>query len=98
MNKQDLICDICKVVPDVSPARIKRAVNEMARLITTYVAGGQHVTISGFGTFSLKTMRRRKARNPRTGEEVVVAACRKPSFRPSPKFKNMVTDDAEQMS
>jgi DNA-binding protein HU-beta len=47
------------------------------------------VTISGFGTFFLAERAARMGRNPRTGEEVHIAARKVPRFIPGKKLKEM---------
>ena len=56
-------------------------------IIDTLKKGGE-VSIAGFGIFSVKQRAARMARNPKTGEQVKVAAKRGPKFPPAKKFKN----------
>lgn len=51
---------------------------------------GDEVSIAGFGIFSVKSRAARMARNPKTGEQVKVAAKRVPKFRPAKGLKDMV--------
>lgn len=51
---------------------------------------GEEVSIAGFGIFSVKSRAARMARNPKTGEQVKVAAKRVPKFRPAKGLKDMV--------
>lgn len=46
-----------------------------------------NVTVRGFGTFKVKAMAARAARNPRTGETVQVAARNKIAFTPAKALK-----------
>lgn len=94
MNKQDIISKLCADMPqDTCKAVPKMAVDKMTEIIMEFVGDGKRVTIAGFGTFETREMRPRKARNPRTGDAVAVSACVKPVFRPSPKFKKMVSEN-----
>ncbi len=52
---------------------------------------GNNIEIRGFGTFKVKQRKARKARNPRTGEEVPVPDRKVPVFRPSNEFKALIT-------
>ena len=47
---------------------------------------GNNIEIRGFGL-----RKARKARNPRTGDEVPVPDRKVPVFKPSNEFKNMIT-------
>jgi len=51
---------------------------------------GQNIEIRGFGTFKVKARKARKARNPRTGEEVPVPDRKVPVFKPSNEFKALI--------
>ena len=46
--------------------------------------------IRGFGTFYVVNRAQRKARNPRTGDEVLVPARKQPVFKPSRELKKIV--------
>ena len=58
--------------------------------ITKTLKDGEEISISGFGTFSAKERKARKARNPRTGEMVDVPARRAPKFKAGKNLKNAV--------
>ena len=47
-------------------------------------------TLPSFGTFTVKKLKARKGRNPRTGEEVKVKAGKTVRFKASPTLKTMV--------
>jgi DNA-binding protein HU-beta len=51
---------------------------------------GKNIEIRGFGTFKIKARKARKARNPRTGEEVPVPDRKVPVFKPSNEFKELI--------
>jgi len=56
--------------------------------ITGTLKKGEEVSIAGFGIFSVKQRAARTARNPKTGEQVKVAAKRVPKFRPAKGLKD----------
>jgi DNA-binding protein HU-beta len=58
-------------------------------IIGTLKKGGE-VSIAGFGIFSVKSRAARMARNPKTGEQVKVAAKKVPKFRPAKGLKDAV--------
>lgn len=47
------------------------------------LAEDQHIEIRGFGTFKVKKHKARKARNPRTNQEVMVPSRKKAFFKVS---------------
>lgn len=51
---------------------------------------GDSVKLSGFGNFQLRDKPQRPGRNPRTGEEIPIAARRVVTFHASQKLKAMV--------
>jgi DNA-binding protein HU-beta len=61
----------------------------METIIETLQQGGK-VQIVGFGTFEVKERAARKARNPRTGEEIDVAASKAPVFKAGKVLKESV--------
>ena len=42
----------------------------------------------GFGTFTIRTRKARKGRNPQTGEEIKIKASKTVGFKPAPTLKN----------
>jgi len=58
--------------------------------IKSAMENGNNIEIRGFGAFKIKERKARKARNPRTGEEVPVPSRKVPVFKPSNEFKNTV--------
>jgi integration host factor subunit alpha len=51
---------------------------------------GNSVKLSGFGNFQLRDKPQRPGRNPKTGQEIPIAARRVVTFHPSQKIKQMV--------
>ena len=51
---------------------------------------GEQVKLSGFGNFNLRDKLQRPGRNPKTGEEVPVAARRVVTFYPGRKLRDLV--------
>ena len=64
------------------------ALDAFIETIQDTLADGDDVKLVGFGTFKVKETAERNARNPKTGEEIVVPAGRKPVFTMSKTFKN----------
>ena len=58
-------------------------------IIGTMKKGGE-VSVAGFGIFSVKARAARMARNPKTGEQVKVAATKVPKFRAAKALKDAV--------
>jgi integration host factor subunit alpha len=69
----------------------KREAKEMVDLffeeIKSSLEQGKQVKISGFGKFELRDKTSRPGRNPKTGEEIPIAARRVATFRSGQKLK-----------
>ncbi|MCA1743528.1 MAG: HU family DNA-binding protein [Desulfonatronovibrio sp.] len=55
----------------------------------TLVSEGK-LTLTGFGTFAVEERKARNGRNPRTGEEIQIPACKVVKFRPGKILKDAV--------
>ena len=59
------------------------AIESVFEIIKGDLDQGNDVMISGFGKWSVKSKKARRGRNPQTGEEMMIAARKVVSFRPS---------------
>lgn len=62
--------------------------------IRTTLEAGESVKLSGFGNFQLRDKPQRPGRNPKTGEEIPIAARRVVTFHPSQKLKSVVQENS----
>lgn len=67
---------------------IKTVIEQFLDLLGEKLIEGNTIEIRGFGTFSCKPRKARPARNPRTGETVLIEERMVPSF----KFSNDIKD------
>lgn len=79
MNKSELVNAIVAST-GLTKAAATRAVDATTATITNALKKGEAVTLVGFGTFKLTHRAPRTARNPRTGQEIKIAARKAPSF------------------
>ncbi|HLH17164.1 MAG TPA: HU family DNA-binding protein [Bryobacteraceae bacterium] len=89
MNKRDLVGKIATEA-SLTKAQATRALEACLAGITSSLAQGDRVTISGFGTFGVADRKERKVRNPRSGSAMVVAARRVPRFAPALDLKSAI--------
>ena len=89
MNKTELIEAMAESA-DISKAAASRALDGMVEAITNAVKGGDTVSIIGFGTFSVRERAARTGRNPKTGQEIQIAASKSPAFKAGKAFKDAV--------
>jgi DNA-binding protein HU-beta len=89
VNKAQLIDAVADKL-EVSRRAAGEAVDAVLEGITGAVVVGDKVSLTGFGTFESARRPARIARNPRTGEQVKVAAATVPKFRAGQAFKDEV--------
>ena len=89
MNKSELIDHVAEGA-DLSRADAGRAVDAFVATITKALKGGDSVTLVGFGTFEARKRGARTGRNPRTGEEIRIAASMNPGFKAGKALKDAV--------
>tara|TARA_R110001583_G_scaffold9433_10_gene44801 strand:- start:3599 stop:3907 length:309 start_codon:yes stop_codon:yes gene_type:complete len=71
----------------------KEFVESFFEEIKATLANGEPVKISGFGGFELKDKSERPGRNPKTGEDIPIAARRVVTFRAGQKLKELVEEN-----
>ena len=89
MNKNEFI-DCVASDCDMSKADAGRAVDAVLDNITKALKSGKSVTFVGFGTFDVRDRAARTGRNPRTGEELQIAAAKNPAFKAGKALKDAV--------
>lgn len=89
MKKKELLQTISEN-SKVSVAIAGRVVKELINAISQSVERGEKVTLSGLGTFRIKTRKAKPARNLQTGETVYLPEGKKISFKPSLSFKKLL--------
>lgn len=89
MNKAELIAKIAEK-SELSKKDAEKALNAFVDSVEEAVAGGDSVSLIGFGTFETRARAAREGRNPRTGETVKIAAAKAPVFKAGKAFKDAV--------
>lgn len=94
MNKKELINAVAELVNGEEKVLAKKeiavVVDAVFMAITDALAEGESVGISGFGKFEAVMRAERTGRNPQTGEELTIPACRAPKFKASSLLKEAV--------
>ena len=73
---------------------IERFLDEIVQVVSE----GNNIEIRGFGRFKIKPRKERVARNPRSGETVMIPAGLKPVFEPSKELKNLLKQNNDPIS
>ena len=89
MNKTDLI-EAMADAADISKAAAGRALEGLVEAVASALKAGDTVSVVGFGTFTARERAARTGRNPRTGEEITIAASRTPAFKAGKALKDAV--------
>ncbi len=89
LSKAIMADALCNAVNLAKPDA-KDIVEEFFEEIRFALEGGEHVKLSGFGNFTLRDKPQRPGRNPKTGEEIPVAARRVVTFKPGLKLKTKI--------
>ncbi|ODT86207.1 MAG: DNA-binding protein [Nitrosomonadales bacterium SCN 54-20] len=86
MNKKELI-DAMATKTGSSKADAERVVGALIEVISDTLKKGDSLSLPGFGSFEVRERPAYKGRNPRTGEELQIAASKTPTFRAGAALK-----------
>ena len=89
MTREELIQRMAKDA-GIPKTKAGRALEAFFKGVTSSLKQGRRVSFVGFGTFTVGKRKARMGRNPRTGAEIRIAACKVPKFRPGKALKNAV--------
>ena len=89
MNKGELIEAVAEKV-DLSKKDAEVIVTTTIEAIMEAVAGGDKVSLVGFGSFEPRDRKAREGRNPQTGQTMKIPATTVPAFSPGKGFKQRV--------
>jgi DNA-binding protein HU-beta len=89
MNKTELIEKVAKETGE-SKAQTQRIIESTLGTIEHSLSTGEDVAVTGFGTWKVRHQGARNARNPRTGQPIVIPARRAPRFSAGSRLKHAV--------
>lgn len=89
MRKVELISAIAEET-GLSKKNIEAVLNSFVNVVGEELSKGEKVQLVGFGTFEVGERASRKGRNPKTGEEITIAASKTPKFKAGKALKDMV--------
>ena len=94
MTKAEIVSSISEAI-GLTKVDTEAVVNGFIYSIGNSLKNGKGVEIRGFGTFRVREKKARIARNPRTGEKVMVPKKLVPSFKPSRELKQLINSGSE---
>lgn len=89
MNKSHLVAHVAREL-QTSKLQASRLVDTVLEGIKCGLQTEGSVTITGFGTFEVKSRKARVGRNPHTGEPIPIEAGRRVGFRVGKALKESV--------
>ena len=90
MKKSDLIERLIEKCPHIAANHVERAVKEILEIMASTLQKGHRIEVRGFGSFSLRYRAPRVGRNPKTGQQVDLAAKCVPHFKPGKELRERV--------
>lgn len=89
MTKFDLIAAVAETA-ELTKKDAEKAINATIDVITKALAEGEKVSLVGFGTFETRERAARTGINPRTKENIQIAASVAPTFKAGKALKDAV--------
>ncbi|HHU31667.1 MAG: HU family DNA-binding protein [Zhaonellaceae bacterium] len=89
MNKTELVSSVAEKA-EITKKEAEKVVGAIFSSIEEALAKGDKVQLVGFGTFEVRERAARTGRNPKTGEEITIAAAKVPAFKPGKALKDAV--------
>ena len=89
MNKAQLI-EAMAVKTGDSKKATGEALNAFVSIVSDAMKNGDKIQLVGFGTFETRARAARKGKNPQTGAEIKIPACKAPAFKAGKALKDIV--------
>jgi len=89
MNKSDLVAAIADG-SGLTKADADRALSATTSAISSALANGDKVSITGFGSFLVRNRAARSGRNPQTGATIHISESKVPAFKAGKLLKESV--------
>ena len=89
MNKTELIAAVADNA-ELSKKDAEKALKAFVDVVTSELKKGEKVQLVGFGTFEVSERAARTGKNPQTGAEIKIAACKAPKFKAGKALKDAV--------
>lgn len=95
LTKADIV-DVIASATGLTKVETEAVVDGFISTVINALKEGKNIEIRGFGSFKVKKRKGRVARNPRTGEQVMVAEHYVPLFKVSKDLKHLVDDNLKR--
>lgn len=90
MNKSELIDSVIKQCKNdgLSKRQVNDILDSTFEAMSKSIKKDKRFSFPDFGTFTVRSRKARKGRNPQTGEEIKIKASKTVGFKPAPTLKN----------
>jgi integration host factor subunit alpha len=95
LTKENLTKTLCRNV-GYSRAESTTLIESLLEIIKKTLENGEDVLVSGFGKFCVKEKRKRRGRNPVTGDDTTLRARRIITFRCSSVLREKINHNKQQ--
>ena len=89
MNKTELVAAISEKT-ELTKKDSEKALKALIDVVAEELKKGEIVQLVGFGTFEVSERAARTGKNPQTGAEIKIAACKAPKFKAGKALKDAV--------
>ena len=89
MNKTELVAAISEKT-ELTKKDSEKALKALIDVVAEDLKKGEKVQLVGFGTFEVSERAARTGKNPQTGAEIKIAACKAPKFKAGKALKDAV--------
>ena len=86
-NKADIIEAVYSNLSGFTKGETAEVVDAVFDVVKAKLEDGETIKVSGFGKWEVREKNERIGRNPKTGEQITIAARRVVTFRPSQVLK-----------
>ena len=95
MTKADIV-DVIASATGLTKVETEAVVDGFITTVINAMKDGKNIEIRGFGSFKVKKRKGRVARNPRTGQKVMVGEHFVPTFKVSKEMKQLVNENLKK--
>lgn len=89
MNRTELVAAMAAET-QLSKKDAEAALKAFIDVVSAELKKGEKVQLVGFGTFEVSERAARTGKNPQTGAEIKIAACKAPKFKAGKALKDAV--------
>ena len=94
--KSDIVKTLQGNFQKIPNTDVERIVESVFKYLGNALSDGKNIEIRGLGTFKIKSMPERNARNPKTGEEIIIGRKNKIKWKTSKLLNQRINKDGNE--